>query len=250
MNPRKHIFLDDHYPIIALKKSHSVLFQHRMSWLTGKTRMSGNPYKPKLIFTGEPFAGRVCELTAEKITVGRGNQNTLAIHHPSVSQTHCEILVNGPEVIVRDLQSSNGTFVEGVRIHPQSQVKHGQSVWFGDVAARLELAPPPSSEQTTLTDQTAVHEHARIVRDLEQEKKSPKPADVSLQLGSDAESEATLTGKTSILHSAALTGITPAPAGSAAHEISNRKPHRKIWIIVVLATVGVAVLLWVLFRSS
>ena len=47
--------------------------------------MSDNPYRPKLVFTGEPFAGRICELAQDKITVGRGGHNTLsslACAHP------------------------------------------------------------------------------------------------------------------------------------------------------------------------
>ena len=61
----------------------------------------------KLIFLGEKFAGRVYEFAVEKTTVGRGDHNTLTIHHPSVSYSHCEILDYGTEVIVRDLGSSN-----------------------------------------------------------------------------------------------------------------------------------------------
>src|SRR5260221_2611117 len=100
--------------------------------------MIDNPHKPKLVFISTPFAGRTYALTLEKVSVGRAGFNTLAIHDPSVSLTHCEILVNGPEVIIRDLGSSNGTFVEGARLqHHQSQIKSGQLVRFGSVEARL-----------------------------------------------------------------------------------------------------------------
>ena len=86
---------------------------------------------PKLIFTGEQFAGRVYELAVEKTTVGRGDHNTLVLRDNSVSQTHCEIIVNGPEVIIHDLNSANGTFVAGTRLNSQSQVLSGQLVRFG-----------------------------------------------------------------------------------------------------------------------
>ena len=94
----------------------------------------------KLIFTGEKFKGRSYEFAVEKTTVGRGEHNTLTIPHPSVSETHCEILVNDAEVIVRDLGSRNGTVVNGERIrNQQRQIKGGQSLKFGSVEARLEL---------------------------------------------------------------------------------------------------------------
>ena len=211
--------------------------------------MSINPYKPKLIFTGEPFAGRVCELTSEKITVGRGDHNALAIHHPSVSQTHCEILVNGPEVIVRDLHSSNGTFVEGVRILPQSQVKHGQAIWFGDVAARLELAPP-FSEETTTTDQTAVHEHLKIAREQQQEKLAPKSADVSMKLDPGSGTGATPGEPTVMLNATSLVAIPPATSRPVVQEIPRATSHGKLRVIVVLAATGLIGLLCWWLRSK
>src|SRR5213594_2223932 len=66
---------------------------------------------PKLVFTDENFAGRVYALMVEKTTVGRGDHNTLVICDDSVSKNHCEILIYGYEVIVRDLDSTNGTFI-------------------------------------------------------------------------------------------------------------------------------------------
>src|SRR6266545_4090755 len=59
---------------------------------------------PKLIFTDTKFAGQVYRLMLEKTTVGRGDQNILVIRDDSVSSKHCVILVNGPEVIVRELR--------------------------------------------------------------------------------------------------------------------------------------------------
>ena len=49
----------------------------------------------RLRFIGEEFRGRIYEFVLPKTTIGRGDHNTLAIHDPSVSKTHCEVLVNG-----------------------------------------------------------------------------------------------------------------------------------------------------------
>ena len=141
---------------------------------------------PKLIFIGEHFAGRVYELALEKTTVGRCDGNILAIHQPSVSLAHCEILVHGPEVIVRDLGSANGTFINRLRLnHQQAQLKSGQLVRFGAVEARLELEP--SDEAFESLDITAVHEHARLLRDQRREQNRPKAADPSMTLDAGAE---------------------------------------------------------------
>jgi hypothetical protein len=48
-------------------------------------------------------------------------------------------LVFGPEVIVKDLESRNGVFVDDIRVQVQKGVKHGQIIRFGGIEARLKL---------------------------------------------------------------------------------------------------------------
>ena len=133
----------------------------------------------KLIFIGEKFGGRVYEFALAKTTVGRGDHSTLTIHDPSVSHTHCEILVHGPEVIVRDLGSSNGTVVNGERLrNQQRQLKNGQTVKFGSVEARLELEHTSSSD--TATAVTAIHSHGRHKCDQELVPINPAPVSMTL----------------------------------------------------------------------
>ena len=118
----------------------------------------------KLIFIGEKFGGRSYEFAVEKTTVGRGDHNTLTIHDPSVSDRHCEILVNDAEVIVRDVGSSNGTVVNGKKLrYQQCQLKAGQTVKFGAVEARLELEQRSFSD--TATAETAISSYARHQHD-------------------------------------------------------------------------------------
>ena len=139
----------------------------------------------KLIFTDHDHAGRVYQLVLEKTTVGRGDQNTLIIADSSLSAAHCEILVNGTEVIIRDLGSRNGTYVNGAKlVKQQAQLKSGQIVRFGTVEARLELGTPSTSD--TVSEMTAVHAMSRIMRDQRRERENPRPADPSMKLGSSA----------------------------------------------------------------
>ena len=124
----------------------------------------------KLVFIGENLKGRVFELVLEQTTVGRDESNTLVIRDDSISTHHCEILVWGLEVIVRDLGSTNGTFVDGLRLHDQQcQVKSGQIVQFGSVPARLEIEGPCSTGSAT--DVTAVYELSRLARDQQKKRK-------------------------------------------------------------------------------
>jgi len=118
----------------------------------------------KLTFTDPRFAGKTYKLFLEKTTIGRNDANVLVIRDDSVSSRHCEILTHGPEVIVRDVGSSNGTFVNGTRLcNQQSPLKSGQIVRIGAIEARLEIEPADNLESNT--DVTAVFTHSRAVRD-------------------------------------------------------------------------------------
>jgi len=137
----------------------------------------------KLIFTDEQFGGRAYEFTLPKTTVGRGDHNTLTIRDNAVSETHCEILVFGPEVIVRDLGSSNGTFVNGVRLHNQQRpLLAGQVVKFGSVTAQLEL----EESSDTATDETAIHFYSEYLREQHHEPKSPANPAMTVQSASES----------------------------------------------------------------
>jgi pSer/pThr/pTyr-binding forkhead associated (FHA) protein len=138
----------------------------------------------KLIFIGEKLGGRTYEFAVEKTTVGRGDHNTLTIHDPTVSQTHCEILVNGPEVIVRDLGSSNGTVVNGERLrNEQRQLKGGQTVKFGRVEARLELERSSLSDSDTATAETAMLSYVRHQHDQAPPPINPALLSMTLESG-------------------------------------------------------------------
>src|SRR5690349_13771912 len=129
----------------------------------------------KLIFIDREFSGQAYELIIEKTTVGRADHNTLVLRHDTVSSQHCEILANGPEVIVRDLGSRNGTFVNGARFQGQRQVKSGQTIRFGNVEARLEIELDSSYDPDT--SETAVHLHQKLMRGANKERKpTPQPA--------------------------------------------------------------------------
>lgn len=68
--------------------------------------------------------------------IGRAPDNDITIAEPSVSNRHAFVAVEGRVIIVRDLGSTNGTFVNGTRID-SCQLKPGDKVIFGRVSAVL-----------------------------------------------------------------------------------------------------------------
>jgi predicted component of type VI protein secretion system len=196
----------------------------------------------KLIFIGEKFGGRVYELVTGKFKVGRGDDNALVIRDPSVSQTHCEILVYGTEVIVRDLRSSNGTFVNGERLHcQQRQLKGGQIVKFGSVEARLQLDAPPVTE--TATDETAIYSHVRHMREPQPEPVPPAACPTIL----DSSSPADMADHTLLLPRPPEVQATSVPAGSAEVRGPGKPRYKiKLALIVALLVVGLTVIAFII----
>ena len=70
----------------------------------------------KLVVLSEGFTGVTCELKVDKTTIGRLEDNAFQIAEPSVSSHHCELTRRGADLLVKDLNSTNGTFIELDRI--------------------------------------------------------------------------------------------------------------------------------------
>lgn len=65
----------------------------------------------KLVIRSQSMAGRAHELHTDRTTIGRVDDNTFQIADPSVSSHHCEVLLRGNEIVIRDLNSTNGTYI-------------------------------------------------------------------------------------------------------------------------------------------
>ena len=113
----------------------------------------------KLVVLSEGLKGRSYDLITVLTTIGRVEDNAFQIAEPSVSSHHCEILLRGNDIIVKDLNSTNGTFINGQQI-TEATLKPGQTLRLGQVELRLDgegAAPPPTakrSEQTMILPQS------------------------------------------------------------------------------------------------
>jgi pSer/pThr/pTyr-binding forkhead associated (FHA) protein len=102
----------------------------------------------KLVILTQGLTGRAHELNVDRTTIGRVEDNMFQIAEPSVSSHHCEVHLRGNEVLIRDLNSTNGTFINNEKI-TESVLKPGQTLRLGNVELKLDApgaaAPAPGS---------------------------------------------------------------------------------------------------------
>jgi pSer/pThr/pTyr-binding forkhead associated (FHA) protein len=98
----------------------------------------------KLVIQNQGMTGRVCELHTDRTTIGRVEDNTFQIADASVSSHHCEVQLRGGEILIRDLNSTNGTFINDARI-TESALKAGQTLKLGQVELKLEADGAPAA---------------------------------------------------------------------------------------------------------
>lgn len=80
---------------------------------------------------------RAYELRAGVNRLGRSAKNDLQLDHPTVSGLHCEILFEADGIRVRDLSSTNGTFIDGEQI-TEAPLELGATLHVGEVEMELE----------------------------------------------------------------------------------------------------------------
>jgi predicted component of type VI protein secretion system len=86
---------------------------------------------PKLVLL---FEGRVLKETAVSptaaVTIGRLPDNAIVIDNSAVSSRHVRIAREGPQYVVEDLGSTNGTFVNGEKVTKRA-LRHGDTILVG-----------------------------------------------------------------------------------------------------------------------
>lgn len=108
--------------------------------------------KGTLTFLSGARPGRLVPIEAGELTVGRTDDATLRIDDESLSRKHARFFTLLGAYYVQDLQSTNGTFVDGVRITQPVKLEDGQRIQLG-LSTVLRFG---------LTDRTIVEEAKRL----------------------------------------------------------------------------------------
>lgn len=90
------------------------------------------------------------------LIIGRAKDCDISVADTRLSRRHTELRCEGGRIIVTDLGSVNGTFVNGAHLQQPQELHDGDRVRAGPFEFRLELLAPPEAE---------IRERATIVMD-------------------------------------------------------------------------------------
>jgi predicted component of type VI protein secretion system len=131
------------------------------------------PLNVKLVVVGGDV--KTTEITLRlPSTIGRGRGTTIVLPHPLVSRQHCELFEADGQLMVRDLGSLNGTFVNNERV-TEAPLAPGELLTVGTVTFRAvyesDEAPPPGLGPKLKGGEKTVHATKATTRAA-----PPKPA--------------------------------------------------------------------------
>ena len=138
----------------------------------------------KFVVLSEGLQGRTYELQAEKASIGRLEDNSFQLSEASVSSHHCEVVLRGGEVLVRDLDSTNGTFIDGEQIK-EGTLKPGQSLRLGQIELRLEIeGVAPVAPSAGVSAKKSLDPHSRPTQGVKLNELDKTTRPVALQADS------------------------------------------------------------------
>lgn len=89
--------------------------------------------------------------------IGRGREATLTLPHPLISRKHCEVFESDGYLVVRDMGSLNGTFINNEQI-TEAVLPPGDLLTLGTVTFRAVYDPPAGGLPETAGAQAAAGE--------------------------------------------------------------------------------------------
>jgi pSer/pThr/pTyr-binding forkhead associated (FHA) protein len=106
------------------------------------------------VVAGAGIAGQSYTITHRGLSIGRSEDRDVVIPDPAASRHHCQLTMQGGEVVLRDMGSANGVFVNAVRVR-ECTLADGDLVRIGNtemrfvrpeigVAQMVESYPPQS----------------------------------------------------------------------------------------------------------
>lgn len=91
----------------------------------------------RLVITGGPKEGLEVELPSEQLTIGRSSESGLVIRDDYTSTHHAKLMLWNDRWVIQDLDSTNGTFLDGQRVTVPVEVPLSIPVKIGTTSFEL-----------------------------------------------------------------------------------------------------------------
>ncbi|AEI67846.1 sigma 54-interacting transcriptional regulator [Corallococcus macrosporus] len=122
---------------------------------TGRPGTPGAVRRFRLTVLEGPQPGQAKESNADTFSIGSHGLNDFVIEEPTVSRFHCEVKVEHDGARLRDLDSRNGTVLDGVHVR-DAYLRGGSILRLGRVSVRFDFSPETNrlliSDRTTFGD--------------------------------------------------------------------------------------------------
>jgi pSer/pThr/pTyr-binding forkhead associated (FHA) protein len=126
------------------------------------------------VTTAGKMQGKSIPITLSQFLIGRDPHCQLRPANPMISNRHCAILTRGLQVLLRDFESTNGTFVNDERLIGERELRTGDSIRVGPLAFEINIERPvPVDEPTPYPGDTADDEAAAQLLMSLQDEQSP-----------------------------------------------------------------------------
>lgn len=95
--------------------------------------------KARVSFTGQNNSDVKFVEFSKSATIGRRNTNDLIISDKAVSGNHCDLTFVDGKVYIEDMNSTNGTFIDGERIS-RKELKNGDIIILGKMSFKVNIS--------------------------------------------------------------------------------------------------------------
>lgn len=105
----------------------------------------------RLVMRRGPQPEKIFALSSDTVTLGRDVGNEIAINDPEVSRQHARFVLQAGGYVVEDLGSTNGTFVNDIRITGPTALSDGDIFGLGETVTLVYEATALAAPDTLLT---------------------------------------------------------------------------------------------------
>jgi predicted component of type VI protein secretion system len=107
----------------------------------------------RLVVRQGPIPGQIFDLNKNEISIGRDIANDFVINDAEVSRKHARLIMEGDRYKIEDLNSTNGTYIDGQRLIGPHLMSIGEIIMLGDNVGVVYDGEPATPD---ITVQSAV----------------------------------------------------------------------------------------------